>query len=87
MNSQAIQQNIYDYIVNRDCFNAPYGVLTGNHTNKKGTKYLSVTFGYARTLDATVEIYNRNFMVFRSSRNGSTVFKDYQTLMDYLKTI
>ena len=59
-------------------------MLTGQHVNKKGTKFLSVTFGYARTLDATVEIYNRNFFVFRTSATGSEVFKSYAELMTEL---
>jgi hypothetical protein len=85
MNSTQIQQHVYEFVVNREDFNAPYGVLTGTHVSKKGKKYLSVTFGRSRTLDATVEIYNRNFIVLRSSRTGSAVFNDYQVLMNQLE--
>lgn len=56
----------------------------GEHKSKKGTKYLAVTFGRARTLDATVEIYNRNFIVLRTSRNGSEVFKSVAELQQAL---
>ena len=86
MNSQQIQNHI-ELWANNQNFNAPYGVLSGSHTNKKGTKYLSVTFGRSRTLDATVEIYNRNFMVVRTNRHGSQVFKDLQTLESFLNTL
>lgn len=86
MNSTQIQQDIYDWAVSKD-FTAPYGVLTGSHTNKKGTKYLSVTFGRARTLDATVEIYNRNFMILRTSRSDNQVFKSVADLQQALNTL
>jgi hypothetical protein len=63
----------------------PYGILTGEHVNKKGSKYRAVTFGRARTLDATVEIYNRNFLILKTNRTGTEVFKNFESLMDRLK--
>lgn len=88
MNSQEIQFSVYSYLTARGHeFDAPYGILQGEHTNKKGTKYKSVTFGRARKLDATVEIYNRNFIVLRTSNYGSEVFKDAQSLFDKLKDL
>lgn len=86
MNSTQIQQDVYNWAISKD-FDAPYGVLTGSHTNKKGTKYLSVTFGRARTLDATVEIYNRNFMILRRSSHGDQVFKSVADLQQTLNTL
>lgn len=86
MNSQAIQDHIYNWAVGKN-FSAPYGVLTGEYVNKKGSKYRAVTFGRARTLDATVEIYNRNFIILRTSRNGSEVYNDVATLMAKLETL
>lgn len=86
MNSQAILDTIETWAKGKN-FSAPYGVLTGSHINKSGRKYLSITFGRARTLDATVEIYNRNFMILRTSRSGSEVFKtvaDLQQALDQL---
>lgn len=86
MNSQQIQDRVRDWAQSKQ-FTAPYGVLTGSHVNPKGTKYLSVTFGRARTLDATVEIYNRNFMILRTSRNGSQVFKNLNELEQALNLL
>lgn len=86
MNSQQIQQQIEQWAQAKN-FDAPYGILTGSHVNKKGTKYLSVTFGRQRTLDATVEIYNRNFIILRTSKTGSEIFKnvvDLQHALDKL---
>lgn len=86
MNSQQILDSIEAWAGTRN-FTAPYGILTGSHTNKKGIKYLSITFGRARTLDATVEIYNRNFMILRTNRTGSEVFRsvaDLQQVLDRL---
>ena len=84
--SADIQQQVYQWALARD-FTAPYGVLTGAHTNKKGTKYLAVTFGRARSLDATVEIYNRNFIVVRTNQHGSQVFKDVASMQQFLDTL
>lgn len=86
MNSQAIQDHIYNWAMGKN-FTAPYGVLTGEHVNKKGIKYRAVTFGRARTLDATVEIYNRNFIILRTSRDGSEIYNDFVTLMAKLETL
>lgn len=83
MNSQAIQDSVYNWALTQN-FSAPYGVLSGTHTNKKGVKFLSVTFGRARTLDATVEIYNRNFMLVRTNQHGSRIFKTVADLQQFL---
>ena len=80
MNSQAILDSIETWAKGRN-FTAPYGILTGSHVNRSGRKYLSITFGRARTLDATVEIYNRNFMILRTSRKGTEVFNNFSDLM------
>lgn len=79
MNSQQILDHLEQWARNKN-FTAPYGVLTSSHTNKRGTKFLSVTFGRARTLDATVEIYNRNFMILRTSSSGSRIYKNFADL-------
>jgi hypothetical protein len=87
MNSQEISNSIYAWACQQN-FTAPYGVLQGQHVNAKGTKYLSITFGRARTLDATVEIYNRNFMILRTSREVTgQVFRSYQDLKTALSQI
>ena len=86
MNSQQILDAIELWAKGRN-FTAPYGVLTGSHVNKKGKKFLSITFGRARTLDATVEIYNRNFMILRTNRTGSEVYKNFADLQQTLNTL
>lgn len=86
MNSLEIQTAVEQWAISGK-YDAPYGVLTNEHTNKKGTRYLTVTFGRARTLDATVEIYNRNFMIVRTSRHGSQTFKNYADLQQFLNTL
>lgn len=86
MNSAEISDHIYDWALTRG-FNAPYGILQGEHINSKGTRFLAITFGRARTLDATVEIYNRKFMILRTSNRGSEVFNDISTLMIRLEEL
>lgn len=83
MNSAAIQNQIVDWALTQN-FTAPYGVVDGVNVNANGNKYRSVTFGYARTLDVTVKIFNRNFMLFESSRGQKEVFKNINDLMVYL---
>ena len=86
MNSQEIQDAVYNWAVAQN-FSAPYGVLTGEHVNKKGSKYRAVTFGRARTLDATVEIYNRKFMLVRTNIHGTQVFNDVVIMQQFLNTL
>lgn len=86
MNSQQISDDIYSWACKQN-FTAPYGVLQGQHTNKNGRKFLTVTFGRARTLDATVEIYNCNFVIVKTNRHGSQIFKDYDQLKKFLNSI
>lgn len=86
MTSQEIQDAIVTWAQSKN-FSAPYGILTGSHVNKKGRKYLSVTFGRARSLDATVDIYNKSFMILRTSRNFNEVFKSFEDLQQALDTL
>jgi hypothetical protein len=86
INSHWIQAQVETWAHAKN-FTAPYGILTGTQISKKGTRYLTVTFGRARTLDATVEIYNKNFIVVRTNRHGSVVFKNYPDLMAFLDTL
>ena len=87
MSSADIQSAVYDWARNRR-FTAPYGVLSGTHTNSKGKTYRSITFGYARTRDYEVQIYNRNFIVLRDSfSRGGLLFKSYDELMTHLETL
>lgn len=87
MKSKEIQEAIYNWAIGRD-FTAPYGILTSEHLNKKGKRYLSVTFGRCRSLDASVDIYNKNFMILRTSRGDyDGVYKNYDELMESLQKL
>jgi hypothetical protein len=86
VNSAALQQAVFDWAQTKG-FTAPYGILTGEHKSKSGRKVLSVTFGRARLLDATVEIYNRNFVLVRTSRHGLQSFKKLPDLKAFLETL
>ncbi len=87
MNSETIKQAVYDWAMAKN-FTAPYGVLEGEYKTPKGVKYKSVTFGYARTLDVEVKIFNRNFMIVRTSRLGnSATFNDFNSMMEFLETL
>lgn len=84
MNSNQIQQQVLDWAYEQN-FTAPYGVVDGKGRSPKGKMYLGVTFGYARTLDATVRIFNRNFMIYESSAGEREIFADSNNLMTFLE--
>jgi len=84
--SAELQQDIVDW-ARVSGFNAPYGVLTGSHVSKAGRKYLSVTFGRSRTLDATAEIFNRNFILVKTNRHGTQTFKNVVDLQNFLESL
>lgn len=86
MNSQTIQDEIVRWATGSN-FSAPYGVLTGEHVNHKGTRYKAVTFGRARSLDCTVQIYNRNFITVTTNRHGNQVFRSYDDCQRFLNTL
>ena len=87
MNCEQIQDHVYNWAIKNN-FDAPYGVLVAKGFTGEGKKYLSVTFGRARTLDATVKIYNRNFIILRTSReNQNQVFKNFDLLMSALNEL
>lgn len=88
MRSAEIQQTVYDFCVERG-LDKPYGVLLGDGVSRNGKKFLSVTFCRPFTLDATVEIYNRNFMVLRSSQTpyNSDTYDSVEKLMEKLETL
>jgi hypothetical protein len=86
MNSQEIQTAIAEW-AGKANFTAPYGVITGSHQNLKGKPYRAVTFGYARTLDCTVQIFNRNWIVITTNRHGTQAYKNYTEAMDFLQSL
>ena len=86
--TELIQQSVYQWAVsNSQKFNAPYGILEGQHVNKVGRKYRSVTFGRSRTLDATVNIYGDTFIQVRTSRHSSQIFKNVADMQQFLNTL
>ncbi len=86
MNSHEISEYLENLIKSKN-FNAPYGVLTGEQHNRKGIKYLSITFGRARTLDATIEIYNQKFMLLRTSRGDKEVYTNLTEIETALNSL
>lgn len=84
MTSSDIQESVYQW-ASEGRFDAPYGVLTGDHVNTRGKAYKTVTFGRASTLDVTVEIYNRNFIMIKSSRHGRIVYRSFEGMMTALQ--
>lgn len=86
MGPQTLQDRIYNW-ASQASFTAPYGVLTGQRTSKKGSKYWTVTFGRARTLDVTVMIFNEKFVIVKTSRHGSQTFTNTNDLFLFLNSL
>tara|TARA_B110000503_G_C6840561_1_gene286669 strand:+ start:173 stop:442 length:270 start_codon:yes stop_codon:yes gene_type:complete len=63
-----------------DVFNAPYGILSVESSHPK-----RMTFGIARILDASVEIYGPKFILLRTSRHPKRVFKSVDELLEMLR--
>jgi hypothetical protein len=81
-----LQAKIENYLHEKN-FDAPYGILTGGWTNKKGRKYLSVTFGRRRTLDVELQIYSSKFIVARSSLHGYDLLQTEKDLFEYIDSL
>lgn len=90
---EVLQEEIVKYLNDREVFSAPYGILTGKHTNANGRSVRSVTFGKSRTLDATVDIYGESYLLLRWQGSllnrghgsyNSSVFHSKQELFDFL---
>jgi hypothetical protein len=71
---------------------APYGVLESKGISKNMRPYRRITFGLARTLDASIDFYGPKFMVYRNSlgRNllgeaPGTVFSSTEKMIERLK--
>lgn len=86
MRSVEIQDLVYNWALGQN-FTAPYGVLRGQHVNTKGRPYHSVTFGRARTLDVSVDIYNKGFILVSTNRNGRQIYRSVDSLMSALRAI
>lgn len=81
MRSKQIREHVYEWAVSKN-FTAPYNVLQSEQFSKHNKRrYQLVTFGYARTLDASVEIYHSDFMILRTSNSGAMTFKSLEDLM------
>lgn len=58
-------------LAHQDRFTAPYGVLSGIEAVPKGGKIRTITFGIARSLDATLLIWSAN-RISVSARGGAS---------------
>jgi hypothetical protein len=86
MTNSEIQNHLYQWACAKG-FDAPYGILSGSAINRSGRNYLTVTFGRARTFDATVEVYGPTFLRLRTSSHGNEIFRDLPSLMARLETL
>lgn len=59
-----IQNRLINYLTDKGCFNAPYGIIDGMLKIGKG-KIRNVTFGISRYLDAEIQIWNPKKIVLR----------------------
>lgn len=74
---------------------APYGILTGLHSNalahqKAAGKYRSITFGVARYLDAEVRVYSKTYITADfhgplARFESHQLFKSETELLDFLR--
>lgn len=88
MNSLQAQQELCQFIRERN-FDAPYGVLESEGRSQRGRRYLSITFGRCRTLDAEIQIYGPSFITLRHSRDRHhlQVLRSLQEVKDVLTSL
>lgn len=85
MTREAVAELLYNYVKTHELnFNAPYGVLMGNHVNKTGKKYVQVSFGRARTLDASADVYGPKFIYFRTSSGRTELVRSVDAAMKFI---
>jgi hypothetical protein len=73
---------LYDFVMeHQHVFNAPYGVLAVESSHPR-----RMTFGIARTLDASLEVYGPKFIRLKTSRSASQVFKSVDEALAYMRT-
>jgi hypothetical protein len=90
---EQLQNELVSYLQDRGNLNAPYGILYGvqKNTNGRGA-HRAITFGKARTLDATILIFSENSLVFkwqgsllnRSGGRDSETFTSKEALINFL---
>lgn len=81
---EELQNRISAWLLEREStFTAPYGVIAGLHTPASGRgKARVVTFGIARTLDATLFVWSPTRLDLETNR-GTYQFKTEQEFYDH----
>jgi hypothetical protein len=69
-----------------ETFNAPYGVLCGLDRLPRGGAVRTITFGCARTLDATLFVWGPTRITLQSSQ-GNEEFTSEEAVYDWLRQL
>jgi len=81
---ELLTERIVEFIEQRsDTFNAPYGVLSGLERLPRGGAVRTITFGCARTLDATLNVWGPLNITLRSNI-GEEVFHSEDEVYQWL---
>ncbi len=64
-------------------WSAPYGIITALTASASRTPP-RITFGLARTLDASVDVYSETYLVLRTSHGDTILFKSEKDFLDHL---
>ena len=79
---EQVQDELVEFI-NRQSYDAPYGVLEGVKDLPKGGKARTITFGIAATLDAELVIWTPERFTLRTQGPMSRYFRsEYNSLED-----
>ncbi len=80
---------MYDTILSyiQEHSTAPYGVLESTKISRNMREVHVITFGIARTLDATLEYYNSNFIRLNTSRGYGWEVLKKSDVMAHLKNL
>ena len=84
---EQLTDRIAEYISRRyETFNAPYGVLPSLERLPHGGAVRTITFGCARTLDATLNIWGPTNITLRASTGEERVFHSEDAVYAWLST-
>ena len=79
-------ETLYSHIMDAG-FNAPYGVLINQGKSHSGKPCVKISFGRARTLDATLSVFSPRFIHLKTSQRQNEIFKTLEDTIDALKRL
>ena len=86
---EILQTKLVDYLISRNVFDSPKGIVDSIEEISNGGKVRKITFGQVGWLDATIYIFSiNNIVVDASGPTADTLvgkYKSYEDLIEQLE--